>query len=148
MKKVIAAVAVAAMLGIPSTSFADTTKTKAQINQEYKAAIDKWKADNQTALNAYKTAMADYIAKAKANAAARKAANEAFKSAVDAAKSAYKSAIAAATTADAKSAAVNARKAAVAAATSARDAAIKAIAPLPTKPVKPTLAPKPEKPTA
>ena len=143
MKKAIAAVAVVAMLGIPSTSYADTAKTKSQINQEYKAALDKWKADNQAAMNTFKSAMSDYLAKAKANAAARKSANDAFKSAVDAAKSAFKSAMSSATTAEAKSAAENARKAAIAAATAARDAALKAIAAVPTKPVRPTPAPKP-----
>ena len=119
MKKAIAAVAVVAMLGIPSTSYADTAKTKSQINQEYKAALDKWKADNQAAMNTFKSAMSDYLAKAKANAAARKSANDAFKSALEAARTTYKSAIAAATTAEAKTAAENARKAAVAAATAA-----------------------------
>ncbi len=115
MKKVFVATVVALSLGTGSAAFADTTaspKPKAQLNQTYKAAIEKWKADSQAAQSAFKAAMNDYLAKAKANAAARKAANDAFKSAVNSARDAYKSAIKAATTSEAKTAADNARKAA------------------------------------
>jgi hypothetical protein len=151
MKKVLVATVVALSLGTGSAAFADTTATpspKATINQQYKAALDKWRADSQAAQAAFKAAMADYLAKAKAGHTAREAANGAFKSAVKAAQDAYKSAIKASTTAEAKTAADNARKAAIAAATAARDAAIKAIAALPAKPAKPTLPVKPVKPTA
>ena len=156
MKRSIVATAVAISLGISigtsTAAFAETAgstaspKPKAESNQAYKAALEKWKSDSQAAQNAFKTAMADYLAKMKANAAARKSANDAFKSAVDAARNAYKSAMAAATTAEAKTAAENARKAAIAAATAARDLALKAIATLPAKPVKPAEAPKPVQP--
>jgi len=152
MKRAMVATVVAISLSTGSAAFADTASStasprpKAEANQAYKAALEKWKSDSQAAQNAFKTAMADYLAKMKANAAARKSANDAFKSAVDAARDAYKSAMAAATTAEAKTAAENARKAAVAAATSARDLALKAIAALPAKPVKPAEAPKPVKP--
>lgn len=151
MKRVIAVATIATLVVIPNTAFADETATpkpKVKVSQEYKAALDKWKSDNQAAIGAYKNALAQYMAKVKENAAARKAANDAFKSAVDTAKKAYKSAMLAATTPEAKTAAENARKLAIAAATSVRDAAIKAIAALPTKPVKPAEAPRPVKPTA
>lgn len=154
MKKRIATIAIIGAISLfsaPLSAVADQTTPTAKprgLANEFRASLEKWKSDNKAAMDAYKTAMADYMAKLKANAAARKAANDAFKSAVDAAKSAYKSAITANSTAEAKTAAENARKSAIAAATAARDAAIKAIAALPAKPVKPTLAPKPARPTA
>jgi len=147
MKKIVAVIAAVALLSSPTVAMAEGTNKPAKTS-EYRAALEKWKSDGKAAMDAYKAAMADYVAKAKANAASRKSANEAFKSAVDAAKSAYQSAVTASSTAEAKTAAVNARKAAIAAATAARDAAIKAIAPLPAKPSKPTLAAKPSRPTA
>ena len=148
MKKLLAAATIASLVVIPNSAFADESaspRPKAKINQEYKAALEKWKSDNQAAISTYKKALADYMAKVRENAQARKAANDAFKKAVDAAKEAYKSALVAATTPEAKTAAENARKVAIAAATAARDVAIKAIAALPTKPVKPAEAPKPTK---
>ena len=150
MKKLIAAT-IALLVVIPNSAFADESaspRPKVKNNQEYKAALEKWKSDNQAAISAYKKALADYMAKVRENAQARKAANDAFKKAVDAAKQAYKSALATATTPEAKTAIENARKVAIAAATAARDAAIKAIAALPAKPVKPAEAPKPAKPSA
>jgi len=148
MKKKVAALLIVALAGVTNSAVADTTtpapkSPRAKVSQEYKAALDKWRADNKVAADAFKSAMADYIAKMKANKDAHQNANAAFKSAVDAAKSAFKSAMSSATTAEAKSAAENARKAAIAAATAARDAALKAIAAVPTKPVRPTPAPKP-----
>ena len=121
MKKKVAALLIVALAGVTNSAVADTTtpapKTpKAKVSQEYKAALDKWRADNKVAADAFKSAMADYIAKMKANKDAHQNANAAFKSAVDAAKSAFKSAMSSATTAEAKSAAENARKAAIAAA--------------------------------
>ena len=44
MKKMVAVAAIAALVAIPSASYADTTASpnpKAKINQEYKAALDK-----------------------------------------------------------------------------------------------------------
>ena len=148
MKKKVATLLIVALASVTNSAVADTTtpapKTpKAKISQQYKAALDKWRSDNKAAADSFKSAMADYLAKVKANKDAHQNANAAFKSAVDAAKSAFKSAMSAATTAEAKSSAENARKAAIAAATAARDAALKAIAPLPAKPVRPTPAPKP-----
>ena len=148
MKKKVATLLIVALAGVTNSAVADTTtpapkEPKAKVSQEYKAALEKWRTDNKAAADAFKSAMADYIAKMKANKDAHQNANAAFKTAVDAAKSAYKSAMSAATTAEAKSAAENARKAAIAAATAARDAALKSIAALPAKPVRPTPAPKP-----
>ena len=116
MKKVLVATVIAISLSSGSVAFAETPaspRPKAQANGEFKAALDKWKSDNQAAINAYKAALADYMAKLKANAEARKNANDAFKKAVDAARNAYKAAMTAATTAEAKTAAENARKAAL-----------------------------------
>ena len=55
MKKVLVATVVALSLGTGSAAFADTTATpspKATANQQYKASIDKWKADSQAAQDA------------------------------------------------------------------------------------------------
>ena len=62
MKKVLVATVVALSLGTGSAAFGDTTATpspKAAANQQHKAALDKWKADNQAAQSAFKAAMAD-----------------------------------------------------------------------------------------
>mgnify|MGYP003335925005 CR=1 FL=1 len=73
MKKSLVAVLVAISLGAGTSAFTDESTTaspkpKAAVNQEYKAALDKWKADSQAAQSAFKAAMADYLAKVKANA--------------------------------------------------------------------------------
>ena len=54
MKKSLVAVLVAISLGAGTSAFADESTTaspkpKAAVNQEYKAALDKWKADSQAA---------------------------------------------------------------------------------------------------
>ena len=131
---------------------ASTVASFATPQSDYKAAVTvfkadlvKWQLDRSAALAANKTLVTAYHAAIAANTVTRKAANTAFKSALDAAKATYTTAAASAKTAAEKTAAITARKVAIADATTARGLIIKAIV-VPTKPAKLVIAPRPVAP--
>ena len=69
-------IALGAIFGSSTTAFAEG-------NGENKAAITAWKAENKAKLDAYKTALDNYLAAKTANEAARKAIAAKFKTDAD-----------------------------------------------------------------
>lgn len=125
--------------------FGSSTSAIAEEGSGQKAAITAWKAENKAKRDAYKQAIKTFVEAKKANAEARKAIATKFKSDADALRASTKVALEAATTTEAKKAAASAGKAALEKLIADRKAAIEAL-PVPTKPAKPTLAPKPVRP--
>ena len=112
-----------------------------------KAAITAWKAENKAKLDAYKTALENYLAAKKANEAARKAIATKVKTDADALRANTKAAIESAATTEAKTAAAKSGKDALEKLIADRKAALDALPRPGAKPAKPTLAPMPVKPS-
>ena len=129
-----------AIFGSSATAFAEG-------NGENKAAMTAWKAENKAKLDAYKTALDNYLAAKTANEAARKAIAAKFKTDADALRANTKSAVDSAATTEAKKSATKAGKEALEKLIADRKAALEALPKPGAKPVKPTLAPKPANPS-
>ena len=127
--------------------FGTSTSAFAEGNGGNKAAITAWKAENQAKLDAYKTALKNFIDAKKANEEARKAIATKFKTDADALRANTKAAVEAAATTEAKKAAAKAGKEALEKLVADRKAALEALPKPGPKPVKPTLAPRPVKPS-
>lgn len=133
-------IALGAIFGSSTTAFAEG-------NGENKAAITAWKAENKAKLDAYKTALDNYLAAKTANEAARKAIAAKFKTDADVLRANTKAAVDSAATTEAKKAATKAGKEALEKLIADRKAALEALPKPGAKPVKPTLAPKPTNPS-
>ena len=127
--------------------FGSSTSAFAEGNGGNKATITAWKAENQAKLDAYKTALQNYLETKKANEAARKAIATKFKTDADALRAKTKAAVDAASTTEAKKVAAKAGKEALENLIADRKAALEALPKPGAKPVKPTLAPRPVKPS-
>ena len=127
--------------------FGSSTASFAEGNGENKASISAWKAENKAKLDGYKAALDNYLAAKTANEAARKAIAAKFKTDADALRANTKAAVDSAATTEAKKAATRAGKEALEKLIADRKAALEALPKPGVKPVKPTLAPRPAKPS-
>ena len=127
--------------------FGSSTATFAEGNGGNKTAITAWKAENQAKMDAYQAALKKYLEIKKANEEARKAIATKFKSDSDALRASTKAAVEAAATAEAKKVIARASKDSLEKLITERKVALEALPNPGAKPVKPTLTPKPAKPS-
>jgi len=134
----VAALAIALSLFAPQLASADNrssrTPSPSDVNTDFKSAVEKFKQDQKTFLEAVK-----------AYDAARRAINKAFKERVDKALSDAKSLSAPGQTQLQKRQSAVAKQSAVIAATAIRDAAIEALGPAPVAPTPPANTPRMDK---
>lgn len=134
----VAALVIALSLFSPQLASADNrasrTPSPSDVNTDFKSAVEKFKQDQKTFIEAVK----DYDA-------ARRAINKAFKESVDKALSDAKSLSAPGQTQLQKRQSAVAKQSAVIAATAIRDAAIEALGPAPVAPTPPAKAPRMDK---
>ena len=134
----VAALVIALSLFSPQLANADNrtsrTPSPSDVNTDFKSAVEKFKQDQKT-----------FIEAVKAYDAARRAINKAFKESVDKALSDAKSLSAPGQTQLQKRQSAVAKQSAVIAATAIRDAAIEALGPAPVAPTPPSKAPRMDK---
>jgi len=134
----VAALVIALSLFSPQLANADNrgsrTPSPSDVNTDFKSAVEKFKQDQKT-----------FIEAVKAYDAARRAINKAFKESVDKALSDAKSLSAPGQTQLQKRQSAVAKQSAVIAATAIRDAAIEALGPAPVAPTPPAKAPRMDK---
>jgi hypothetical protein len=134
----VAALVIALSLFSPQLASADNrgsrTPAPSDVNADFKSAVEKFKQDQKT-----------FIEAVKAYDAARRAINKAFKESVDKALSDAKSLSAPGQTQLQKRQSAVAKQSAVIAATAIRDAAIEALGPAPVAPTPPSKAPRMDK---
>jgi hypothetical protein len=134
----VVALVIALSLFSPQFASADNrgsrTPSPSDVNTDFKSAVEKFKQDQKT-----------FIEAVKAYDAARRAINKAFKESVDKALSDAKSLSAPGQTQLQKRQSAVAKQSAVIAATAIRDAAIEALGPAPVAPTPPAKAPRMDK---